>query len=323
MGREFDLIQRYFSRPVPQGFLGGGDDCALLPVDPGKTLAVSTDLLVQDRHFFADVSPFNLGQKTLAVNLSDLAAMGAQPLGCVLGLAIPSINESWLAAFSEGFYALADRAGCPLVGGDTTWAEKVTLSVTVFGQVDAGKALRRSAAQVGDDIWVTGTLGAPHIALLMLQNTLPPETLQLLRGRESVLRRALEQPEPPVAFGPCLPGLAHAALDISDGLLQDLGHILKASACGAVLDYDRLPFHPALDGLPQPLLEEAVLSGGDVYQLCFTAASSVRSTITALAARHGIEVARVGHITGRCGQLDVLRADGSAVVIERQGFEHF
>ena len=323
MGREFDLIHRYFSRAVPKGILGGGDDCALLPVSPGKTLAVSTDLLVEGRHFFSDVAPRTLGHKALAVNLSDLAAMGATPLGCVLGLAIPSVDETWLTEFSDGFYALADRAVCPLVGGDTTGAEKITISVTVFGEVDAKQALRRSAAQVNDDIWVTGELGAPHVGLLMLLGQLPEDVQRQLVVHAPALRSALEQPEPPFVFAPHLLGLVHAALDISDGLLQDLGHILKASGCGAVLHYDLLPVCPELAQLPEALLAEAVLSGGDVYQLCFTAPVSARSVIARLAADFGVRATPVGRITSRFGQLDVLRRDGSLVQVSRQGFEHF
>ena len=323
MGREFDLISRYFSRPVPSGYLGGGDDCALLPVDPGKTLAVSTDLLVEGRHFFSDVSPLTLGHKALAVNLSDLAAMGATPLGCVLGLAIPAINDDWLRDFSQGFYALAQSAACPLVGGDTTWAEKITLSVTVFGQVDAAKALRRSAARPGDDIWVSGQLGGPHIALRLLQGDVPQSLDQDAGQLLAAVRPSLETPEPPIFFAARLAGLAHAALDISDGLLQDLGHILKASACGAKISYDRLPADPAIVGLPEALHEEAMLSGGDVYQLCFTAPTSHRPDIQALASDCGIQVSRVGQITAMPGELQVMRDDGRAIHLVRQGFEHF
>lgn len=323
MGREFDLINRYFSRAVPAGYLGGGDDCALLPVSPGKTLAVSTDLLVEGRHFFPDVPAHRLGHKALAVNLSDLAAMGATPLGCVLGLAIPSIDDQWLAGFSSGFYNLADRACCPLVGGDTTWAEKITLSVTVFGEVDAGQALRRAGARVDDDIWVTGTLGAPHIALLLLQDALSPAVCKQVLQHEPALRQALELPEPPLQFGARLAGLAHAALDISDGFLQDLGHILTASGCGAVIQYDCLPVHPALSGLPESLQQEAVLSGGDVYQLCFTAPPAVRDAVQAQAVACGVQVTRVGRITAHIGQQDIVRHSGATVQVARQGFQHF
>ena len=324
MGREFDLISRFFARAVPAGYLGGGDDCALLPppVKAGQVLAVSTDMLVEGRHFFSDVSPRALGHKALAVNLSDLAAMGATPVGCVLGLAIPGVNESWLGHFSDGFYALAERARCPLVGGDTTKSDLITLSVTVFGYVDAASALRRSTARPADDIWVTGTLGAPHIALLMVQGTLSPEVLRCLAGCESDLRSSLEQPEPPLDFGQRLVGVAHAALDISDGFMQDLGHILKASQCGAEVWYECLPIHPALSGLPEALCHEAVLSGGDVYQLCFTAAPGHRSVVQALANQCGVSVSRVGRITDQVGQHDIF-LNGQPLNVARQGFQHF
>lgn len=322
MGREFDLIDRYFSRKVPAGYLGGGDDCALLPVVPGMQMAVSTDLLIEGRHFFPDVSPFTLGHKALAVNLSDLAAMGAKPLGCVLGIALPSINEAWLAAFADGFYALAEAAACPLVGGDTTAADNITLCVTVFGQVDPALALRRSAAQAGDDIWVTGVLGGPHVALQLLQGRVPPgcnNTAALL----AQVRASLEQPSPPIAFSQGLPGLAHAALDISDGLLQDLGHILKASRCGAQLFYDNLPVDPALAGVSQAWQEEAVLGGGDVYQLCFTAPVTSRSAIQALAHQHSVLATRIGTIVSQAGQLSITRNNGQVVSVAHQGFQHF
>src|SRR5690606_18208601 len=212
-------------RPAPAGYLGVGDDCALLPVEPGLRLATSTDLLVEGRHFFSDVDPRALGHKALAVNLSDLAAMGAQPLGCLLSLSLPHVDEAWLSAFSDGFYQLADRAQCPLIGGDTTRSPSgVVINVTVLGQVRPEHALLRSRAQVGDDVWVTGTLGAADIALRLLQGRLLADEALL-----AATRPALEWPQPPWQFAQALAGVAHAALDISDGLLQDLGHILTAS----------------------------------------------------------------------------------------------
>jgi len=318
LAQEFDLIARHFSRPVPARFLGVGDDCALLPLDAGRQMAVSTDLLIEGRHFFADVDPNALGHKALAVNLSDLAAMGAQPLACVLGLALPAVDHDWLGAFANGFYAMADRALCPLVGGDTTRSVSgITLSVTVFGQVEPARALRRGAAQAHDDIWVTGSLGAADIALKLLQHTLPSDA-----GLLAATRNALERPEPPLGFAQGLAGVAHAALDISDGLLQDLGHILAASRCGAELDYDSLPVHEALRGLPAPVREAAVLGGGDVYELCFTAAADQRETVLALARRAGVRATRIGRIT-QGGDMMVRRANGEAVAVPSGGFDHF
>lgn len=319
MINEFDLIARYFSRPAPAAYLGVGDDCALVPPAPGMQTAASTDLLIEGRHFFPDAEPRSLGHKALAVNLSDLAAMGASPVACLLGLSLPEARPDWLEAFADGFYALADAAGCPLVGGDTTRSPAgIVISVTVLGQVPAGKALRRDAAREGDDIWVSGTLGAADVALRLLTGELPPDPALL-----AATRAALEHPEPPLALGAALAGVAHAALDISDGLLQDLGHILHASACGARLEYPALPVAGALAGLPAGLQRQAVLGGGDVYQLCFTAAAHRRDEILALARRHGSRVSRVGCITAQQGGLQVLDEAGRPITPLPAGFDHF
>ncbi|MGB6103759.1 MAG: thiamine-phosphate kinase [Pusillimonas sp.] len=318
MNNEFDLIARYFTRPAPSGFLGVGDDCALFQVAPGHHLATSTDLLIEGRHFFSDVDPRALGHKALAVNLSDLAAMGAQPLACLLSLSLPDINEAWLSDFSDGFYTLADRAQCPLVGGDTTRsATGVVINVTVMGQVRPGQALLRGAAAVDDEIWVSGQLGAADIALRLLQGRLPADPALL-----AATRQALEWPEPPWQFAQTLAGVAHAALDISDGLLQDLGHILKASCCGAELCYTALPLHPALQGLDAQLVHEAALAGGDVYQLCFTAAPNQRGRILALADSLECPVARIGRIVAQPG-LRVWDANGVPMAHNAGGFDHF
>lgn len=317
MSAEFDLIARHFSRPVPAGLLGGGDDCALFPVPAGKHVATSTDLLLEGRHFFPDVDPAALGHKALAVNLSDLAAMGARPIACVLGLALPHVDNAWLAAFADGFYTLAERHGCPLIGGDTTRGATLAISVTVFGAVDPARALRRAAARVGDDIWVSGQLGAADVALRLLLGSLPadPERLALARP-------ALEWPEPQVALGQALAGVAHAAIDISDGLLQDLGHILKASACGADIEAAALPAHDALAGLPAELARQALLAGGDVYQLCFTAAPGARAELAGLAAEAGLRLSRIGTISAEPGQR-VHLPDGSVLPAMAGGFDHF
>lgn len=318
MAGEFDLIARHFSWPVPAGVLGPGDDCALLPLSPGHRLAVTTDLLVEGCHFFPDVDPEALGHKSLAVNVSDLAAMGARPLGCVLGLSLPAADDDWLSRFARGFRSLADAVGCPLVGGDTTCSPQgVVISVTAMGEVPADTALNRSGARPGDDIWVTGTLGAAHVALEILQGRLGGH-----EGLLGTLRPYLERPVPPVAFGGALNGLAHAAIDISDGLLQDLGHVLRASACAAEIDYGLLPVHPALSGLDPALVQRAVLNGGDVYQLCFTAPAHTAAAIDSLAAVHGVRVTRVGKIAGGAG----LRVSDAPVALtddDYYGFDHF
>jgi thiamine-monophosphate kinase len=324
VSREFDLIARYFTWPVPEGMLGVGDDCALVPVTPGYQLATSTDLLIEGRHFFSHVDPAALGHKSLAVNISDLAAMGAEPLACLLSLSLPEINESWLAQFAAGFRRLAQQTGCALVGGDTTQGSAIVINVTVLGQVKPEQALRRSAARLHDDIWVTGHLGAPDIALELLQrpDTLPPAERALLRS----IRDTLEKPQPPWQFGAALAGIAHAAIDISDGLLQDLGHILAASRCGATLYYSNLPGHPALHSLNAARLEQALLCGGDVYQLCFTASPDQAAAIGRLGARLNVPLARIGTIQREPG-IRLLNGEHAGArsmpLPEHRGFSHF
>jgi len=315
---EFDLIARYFARPVPESILGPGDDCALVSPAPGLRLAVSTDMLVQGRHFFADVDPAALGHKALAVNLSDLAAMGATPLGCLLSLALPRADARWLAAFSQSLHALAADAACPLVGGDTVRSEHgITINITVLGQVVPETALRRDAACAGDDIWVSGVLGEADIALRLLQGRLPTDASLLAQTR-----RALEWPQAQLTLGRALLGVAHAAIDLSDGLVQDLRHILAASACGAVLHEQALPVAASLCGLPDALRRDAALSGGDGYQLCFTAAQDQRETVLARAAAVGAPVTRIGSITPQTG-LRIVARDGSDLAVEQGGFDHF
>lgn len=318
MSNEFGLIARHFSRPAPAGMLGVGDDCALLNIEPGFQLATSTDLFIEGRHFLPDADPYTVGHKALAVNLSDLAAMGARPLACLLGISVPAVDHTWLEAFADGFYRLADEAACPLVGGDTTRSESgVVISVTVMGQVRVGQALRRDAARHGDDIWVTGTLGAADIALSMLQGRMPVEQAVL-----AALRPSLERPEPPLSFAAGLAGIANAALDISDGLLQDLGHIVQASRCGARLHYPAMPVHAGLGGLAPSLVQAAVLAGGDVYQLCFTASPGRVGAIQTLASKTATQVTRIGAITQGSG-VQVLNAQGAPIQLGLAGFDHF
>ncbi|WP_334165437.1 thiamine-phosphate kinase [Achromobacter mucicolens] len=318
MASEFDLIARYFTRAAPDGLLGVGDDCALFPVPPGEQVATSTDLLLEGRHFFPDVDPKSLGHKALAVNLSDLAAMGARPIGCVLGLALPRLDEPWLAAFAEGFHALAAAHGCPLVGGDTTRsAHDLAISVTVFGSVLPGQALRRDGARSGDDIWVSGELGAADVAYRLLDGQYPANAALL-----AATRGALEWPEPQVGLGTALRGIANAAIDLSDGLVQDLGHILAASRVGACLRFADLPMAPALAGLDAAPQQRALLGGGDVYQLCFTAPPSRRDAVLAAARRAGARVTRVGEILPQPG-IAVLDSHGQPLAELPAGFDHF
>ncbi|CAM5329202.1 thiamine-phosphate kinase [Alcaligenes faecalis] len=318
MLNEFGLIQQYFNRPAPEGYLGVGDDCALFTPTPGWQLASSVDLLIEGQHFFPDVDPFLLGHKALAVNLSDLGAMGAKPRACLLALSMPAVRPEWLAAFSKGLFELADQAQCPLIGGDTTRSKQgVVISITVLGEVPAGQALQRSAAQAGDDIWLTGTLGAADIALRLLQGRLAADPDRLAASRP-----ALEQPWPPYRLGHALAGLAHAAIDVSDGLVQDLGHIAKASQCAAHLDWDALPLDPSLTGLPAELQREAVLVGGDVFQLCFTGAPQQRESIMALAQREGVQLSRIGSMHAGSG-VYVRDQQGLHPAPAQGGFDHF
>ncbi|WP_417222309.1 thiamine-phosphate kinase [Achromobacter spanius] len=318
MASEFELIARYFTRAAPAGLLGVGDDCALFPVPAGEQVATSTDLLLEGRHFFSDVDPRALGHKSLAVNLSDLAAMGARPIGCVLGLALPRLDEPWLAAFADGFHALAAAHGCPLIGGDTTRsAHDLAISVTVFGAVPAGQALRRDAAQAGDDIWVSGELGAADVAYRLLDGQYPANDALL-----AATRAALEWPQPQVALGMALRGIAHAAVDLSDGLLQDLGHILTASRLGARLEVDSMPVAAAVAALEDAPRRRAVLGGGDVYQLCFTASAAQRDAVQAAARAVGVQVTRVGQTLAQAG-LQVLDGQGRPLDDLPGGFDHF
>src|SRR5690606_642218 len=268
---------------------------------------------------FSDVDPVSLGHKSLAVNLSDLAAMGAKPLGCFLSLSLPRADDAWLQAFSQGFHALAQQHACPLLGGDTVRSNQdITIGVTVIGQLPAGSALRRDAAQPDDDIWVSGQLGAADVALRLLQSDArqDPALLAAVRG-------ALEWPEPQVALGQALRGLAHAAIDVSDGLLQDLGHILEASACGAELQYDAMPVADGLGRIEAQHLQQSVLCGGDVYQLCFTASPERRAEIAGVAQDTGVRVSRIGRILAQPG-LIVRDASGAPLTLAGgAGFDHF
>jgi len=296
---EFDLIDRFFTsrfahlaKEVP---LGIGDDCALLSGDGAHDLAVSSDTMVEGTHFFADVDPFKLGHKCLAVNLSDLAACGARPKAFTLALTLPSLDEAWLEAFSSGLLALAQQHGCALIGGDTTRGP-LNIGITIFGEVPKGQALKRAGAQVGDDLYVSGTLGDARWALLGLQGRvkMDPETLKATRQR-------LEMPEPRVALGMALRGVAHAAMDLSDGLVGDLRHLLKASQKGARIDVQRMLKSELLSNAlraraPQDALE-MVLKGGDDYELLFSAPQAQRAHIELLAKRLALPLTAIGEVT--------------------------
>ena len=321
---EFDLIARYFTRPAKRAVLGVGDDCALLQPAPGMQLAISSDMLVEGRHFFPDVEPAALGHKALAVNLSDLAACGATPLAFTLALALPRIDEAWLQGFSNGLWALAEQYGCELVGGDTTQGP-LNICITVFGEVPRGQALLRSGARVGDDLYVSGTLGDARLALdaLLGKTHLSPEALAQVRGR-------LERPTPRVALGQALRGIATAAIDISDGLTGDLSHLLKASRVGARIDTSiaiTLIASSAHKIWPNGLFDASkilpyVLAGGDDYELAFTAPVSSRQAVEAASKTSRTPVTRIGQIEQAPG-LRLVDADGQPVAGQYQSFDHF
>ena len=314
---EFDLIRRHFTRPTPSALLGVGDDAALLQVSVGNALAVSSDMLVCGTHFLPDADPFLLGHKTLAVNLSDMAAMGAAPRWATLAIALPEADEAWLAQFSAGFFALAQQHGVELVGGDTTRGP-LNLCVTIFGEVPAQQALRRSGAQVGDEIWVSGCLGDAALALAHLQGRIALSAAELV-----ACLPALHQPQPRVALGLALRGIASSAIDISDGLLADLGHILDASQVGAQLDFAALPVSPALNNyVSQPLARQCILSGGDDYELCFTASSARHAELSDIAARLNLPLTRIGKIVAGRGCI-VHDASGNPLNVEACGYDHF
>ena len=268
---EFDLIAKYFARPVRRAVLGGGDDCALLQPTPGMQWAVSTDALVEGRHFLSTVPPDALGHKALAVNLSDLAACGATPVAFTLSLTLPRVDEAFLAGFAHGLYALADAHGIELVGGDTT-AGPLNIGITVMGEVPPGQALRRGGAKPGDELWVSGRLGDARLALEAFRGQ------AALRGEAfEDVRRALERPQPRVALGVALRGVASAAIDHSDGLVGDLGHILRASAVGATLRLADIPHGPHVAACTEAQRRTCLLAGGDDYELLFAAPAAARA----------------------------------------------
>ncbi len=326
MSPEFNLIQRYFTRPnlhtdkSLQADLGVGDDAALVSLAAQQQLAISTDMLVAGTHFFADCNPYLLGWKCLAVNVSDMAAMGAQAKWATLALALPDINPAWLAEFSRGFFACADAFGVELIGGDTTRGA-LTISVTIMGEVAKNQALRRDAAQLGDEIWVSGTLGDAALALAALQNRVELDAEAL-----SQCRSALEQPQPRLALGLALRGIAHSAIDISDGLLADLGHILEQSKLAAVVQFEALPCSSMVSShLHTELGQNCILAGGDDYELCFTASPAQHAAIQQISTSLGLQLACIGHTTEAKQQQ--YRAQvyhgAQALTSTTRGYDHF
>ena len=319
MPSEFDLIDRYFARKTPQAVLGPGDDCALLAPSPGMELAITTDMLVAGTHFFADTDPFQLGWKTLAVNVSDLAAMGAQPRWALLAGSLPAADESWIAAFAEGFFSCASRYAVDLIGGDTTRGP-LNLCVTALGEVPSGSALRRDGARSGDDIWVSGHPGLAALGLAHLQGrtVLSGELARLCVG-------ALQKPVPRVELGIALQQrqLARSAIDVSDGLLADLGHIVERSVVDAEIFVAQLP--SLSKGADVSLARQCQLAGGDDYELVFTAAIDKRGELAGLAIELDLPLWRIGRMTeAKCnGEVRLIGEQGQPISVGRKGFDHF
>jgi thiamine-monophosphate kinase len=315
---EFDLIRRYFTREDSVSRVPIGDDCAILPPLPvGFENCFTTDMLVQGRHFLADVDPASLGHKALAVNLSDIAAMGAQPQAFLLSLGLPHAEEKWLHAFARGMFALADAHACTLIGGDTTRAPLLVINIAAIGVLPAGTGVLRSGAKPGDDIWVSATLGDASVGLAVVQGK-----SAVSAEHADFCRRRLLWPTPRVSLGKALTGVASSMIDLSDGMAGDLLHILQASRVSAHIDLRAVPLSEALKTLP---LDEAInhaLTGGDDYELLFTAPPGMRGQIERLQDRVELTLTRIGQILAGPAQITWLQ-DGVPLTYEFAGFDHF
>jgi thiamine-monophosphate kinase len=314
---EFDLIARHFTRPASNAVLGVGDDCALLHVTNGMDLATSMDTMVSGTHFFPEVDPEHLGHKSLAVNLSDMAAMGAMPYWAMLAITLPKVDHDWLAAFAKGFFDLAEEFGVSLVGGDTTRGP-LSLTVTIMGEVPAGAALRRNGAKAGNDVWVSGHIGDAALAVAHRNGLLKLEDADY---KEALMH--LYEPMPRVKLGQALRGLATAAIDISDGLLADLGHICRLSGVGATVELERVPLSEIAqkhEGTEAGLT--AIVAGGDDYELCFTAPANSRESIDDLQQMLGVHLTRIGQVRRGKG-VSLMGPDGKAVKVDGRGYDHF
>lgn len=313
---EFDLIAKYFSRAPRRAAVGVGDDCAVFAAASGQQLCVSSDMLVEGRHFLSTVAPQRLGHKALAVNLSDLAACGAAPLAFTLALALPRADEVFLEGFARGLWALAEGFDIDLVGGDTT-AGPLNICITVFGEVPCGQAILRSGAVVGDELWVSGFLGDARAALECFRGTLA------LGGEDfEQARRAMETPQPRVELGQRLRGIAHSAIDLSDGLLGDLGHLLRRSGVGACVRLDDLPRSALVAALPPAVQHTCLLHGGDDYELLFSAPVDKRDAVVAAGAAARTPLSCIGQIEAGSA-LRVLDGAGRALRTDGRGFDHF
>jgi thiamine-monophosphate kinase len=316
---EFDIIRRYFTRPVKRALLGVGDDCALIAPEADALFAVSTDMLVEGRHFLVGADAAKLGHKALAVNLSDLAAMGAAPRYATLALALPEADEAWLAQFAQGFLQLADAFGVDLIGGDTTRGPR-NISITVMGVVPPELALRRDGAKVGDEVWLSGCTGDAALALAHLN----ARVLLADAALAHCLAR-LHTPVPCIALGLALRGIATSAIDVSDGLVADVGHIAERSGVAIELRYAQLPRSRALKACAdERLARQCLLAGGDDYELAFTASPGARSRVESVARDLGLALTRIGVVSaGEPGLVAVRAADGESMQLESKGFDHF
>lgn len=316
---EFDLIARIRSRAKQRAdvVIGIGDDAAVLRPAAGRELVVTTDVLNEGVHFLASDAPADIGWKALAVNLSDLAAMGAAPAWCTLSLALPDVDDAWCDAMLDGFFELADAHGVALVGGDTTRGP-LALGVTAMGQAAPGRSLRRDAARPGDEVWVSGTLGDAAAALALGQGG---------GGVDAFLRSRLQRPTPRLALGAALGGLAHACIDLSDGLVSDLGHICAASGVAAEVRLEALPASPALRASGEDATRWSwQAAGGDDYELCFTAPAAAREAILAAAAGADVPVTWIGTIvapTGGASKVRLIDPSGRPWQPSRTGYQHF
>ena len=325
MPGEFALIDKYFARATPSAILGPGDDCALLQPTPGKQLAITTDMLVAGTHFLPDTDPGNLGWKALAVNISDLAAMGATPRWALLAGSLPAVDEPWIAKFAEGFFACATEYGVDVVGGDTTRGP-LNLCITALGECEPGQALRRDGAQAGDLVWVSGRPGLASLGLAQLQGRIAlPEPWNRL------CVSALEKPRPRVALGQALVGVASAAIDVSDGLLADLGHIGERSGLAAAVHLVQLPHLRELAGSGESydadlrrLALECQLAGGDDYELCFTTPPAQAQAVGQIAARLELPLWCIGSmVAGAAGEVTVYDPEHNPIEFTRRGYDHF
>lgn len=317
---EFEIIGRFFTRPARSAVLGVGDDAAIVRARRGRDLVVTTDMLIAGRHFRSDTDPEKLGHKALAVNLSDIAAMGATPRWATLALALPRADARWLAAFARGLMRLARRHDVDLVGGDTTRGP-LTICVQIVGEVPAGRALRRDGARTGDDIWVSGTLGDAALALAAMRGR-----TALTRRERMMLEDRLHVPAPRVALGERLRGIARSAIDVSDGLVADLGHICERSKVAAVVEFARVPASAIMARhLDRPAARAALLAGGDDYELVFTAGRARRDAIARLAERLRLKLTRIGRIIRlqRGAPVTVIDAGGKPLRLPFAGYDHF